>query len=56
MYVPDTQLPLAPYLTKAGPLKLQTVFSTAQVVQLGIGVVVKVGTGVAVGSGVEDKI
>ena len=40
---------LAPYLTKAVPLKLQKAFSTAQVVHVGIGVGDAVGMAMSVG-------
>ena len=46
---------LAPYLTKAVPVKLQKAFSTAQVVHVSVGVgdavAVEVGSGVAVAVG-----
>jgi hypothetical protein len=48
VYVPEAQVLLAPYLTKAVPLKLQKTFSAAQVVHVGTGV----GVGVSVGMGV----
>ena len=56
MYVPLTQVELAPYLTKTVPLKLQNAFSTAQVVHVGMGVGVRVGVGVGVAMAVAVEV
>ena len=54
VYVPDVQVPLAPYLTSVVPVKLQKPSSAAQVVHVGVGVEVGVwdGMDVWVGMGV----